>query len=108
MTALEKSPWIGVGLDGTLARYDVWKGIEHIGEPVPLMLKRVKAWLAEGQRVKIFTARVCGDDGRDLSKVRVAIELWCLEHIGRSLPITNVKDCGMIELWGERIDGKVV
>lgn len=27
--------WIGVDLDGTLAIYDVWRGANHIGEPVP-------------------------------------------------------------------------
>jgi hypothetical protein len=26
--------WIGVDLDGTLAHYDGWKGIDHIGEPI--------------------------------------------------------------------------
>ena len=29
------SGWIGVDLDGTLARYDGWRGIDHIGEPMP-------------------------------------------------------------------------
>src|SRR5262245_48902352 len=27
--------WIGVDLDGTLAEYHGWKGIEHIDRPVP-------------------------------------------------------------------------
>ena len=26
--------WVGFDLDGTLAKYDGWKGIDHIGEPV--------------------------------------------------------------------------
>ncbi len=25
--------WIDVDLDGTLAQYDGWKGVAHIGEP---------------------------------------------------------------------------
>ena len=37
--------WIGVDLDGTLAHYDKWRGVEHIGKPVPVMLERVKKWL---------------------------------------------------------------
>ena len=53
--------WIGVDLDGTLAEYAGWVSEEHIGHPVPMMLERVKAWLAEGKDVRIFTARV--DDG---------------------------------------------
>ena len=39
------SGWIGVDLDGTLAHYDGWKGIEHVGPPIPAMLARVKYWL---------------------------------------------------------------
>jgi len=53
-----KNGWIGVDLDGCLARYEGWKGIEHIGEPVPAMLDRVHAWIDEGKIVKIFTARI--------------------------------------------------
>jgi hypothetical protein len=50
--------WIGVDLDGTMAYYDGWKGADHIGEPIPAMVERVKRWLAEGREVRIFTARV--------------------------------------------------
>lgn len=90
--------WIGVDLDGTLAHYDGWKGVEHIGEPVPNMLKRVKAWLRAGRDVRIFTARVCG-----LSEgAREHIESWCIKHLGTVLPVTNQKDYGMIELWDDR------
>lgn len=32
--------WIGVDLDGTLAKYDQWRGVQHIGDPVPLMVDR--------------------------------------------------------------------
>ena len=56
------SGWIGVDLDGTLAEYTGWKGIDHVGKPVPAMVKRVKDWIAKGQDVKVFTARVsCGE-----------------------------------------------
>lgn len=51
--------WIGIDLDGTLAEYDGWKGVEHIGKPIPSMVKRVKEWISEGKDVRIFTARVC-------------------------------------------------
>jgi len=54
--------WMAVDLDGTLAHYDRWRGIEHVGEPVPLMLERVQAWLAEGKTVKVFTARVAVEE----------------------------------------------
>lgn len=91
--------WIGVDLDGTLARYDGWRGIEHIGEPVPAMVDRVKAWLAEGRDVRIFTARVSGDDA---AKAADFIFDWCVVHIGQPLAITNQKDFAMVELWDDR------
>jgi len=95
--------WIGVDLDGTLAQYDGWKGIEHIGEPVPLMLDRVKHWLAEGIDVRIFTARVGpASDGRSPTETIRVVEEWCRKHIGQLLPITCIKDMGMVELWDDR------
>ena len=49
--------WIGVDLDGTLAEYHGWND-GKIGEPIQLMVERVKRWLAEGKSVRIMTARV--------------------------------------------------
>lgn len=95
--------WIGVDLDGTLAHYDGHKGHSHIGEPVPAMVERVKRWLAVGREVRIFTARVtAGQDDRDLLLIRRIIETWCSRHLGAALPITNVKDYSMDELWDDR------
>lgn len=90
--------WIGVDLDGTLAFYDGWKGVDQIGAPIPLMVHRVKQWLAEGKQVKIFTARVCRKD----PAIVTYIERWCQKHIGQILPVTCTKDFGMIELWDDR------
>jgi hypothetical protein len=92
--------WIGVDLDGTLAEYHHWMGIEHIGEPVPAMLERVKGWLAEGVEVRIFTARVCRPAHRGAAIRRIGD--WCEMHGLPRLPVTNVKDYGMIELWDDR------
>lgn len=106
--------WIGVDLDGTLARYDEWRGEAHIGEPVPAMLHRVKVWLAKGVDVRIFTARVdggevalamgnlAGERFKNVERIKGFIEAWCEKHVGRKLPITNKKDYGMIELWDDR------
>ena len=91
-----KSGWIGVDLDGTLARYDGFKGPEHIGEPIPAMVNRIKKWIAEGKTVKIFTARACVAD-----HVKYVKE-YIVQHIGHDLEVTNVKDYGMIELWDDR------
>ena len=44
--------WIAVDLDGTMAKYDHFKGHDHIGPPVQKMVKRVKRWLNDGENVK--------------------------------------------------------
>lgn len=93
--------WIGVDLDGTLAQYDGWIGPTYIGAPIPTMVKRVTRWLEDGWDVRIFTARVACE-GDELKAVTAAIVEWCLAHLGAELPITNVKDFGMVQLWDDR------
>lgn len=99
---MSKQGWIGVDLDGTLAHYDEWRGIGHIGLPVPAMVERVKRWLAEGRDVRIFTARVSGRDDAECQAAFDAIDRWCLGLFGYPLPVTCVKDFEMIELWDDR------
>jgi len=89
--------WIGVDLDGTLAKYDHWKGIGHIGKPVPRMMKRIKGWISQGETVKIFTARVCAGP-----EAVAYIKLWLKKHGLPDLEVTNLKDFDMIELWDDR------
>lgn len=99
-------PWIGVDFDKTLAVYNKWEGVGVLGEPIIPMVNRVKNWLAEGKKVKIFTARVSHDGtahrcGEALVS-RIAIEDWCEKHIGQKLEVTCYKDFGMVELWDDR------
>jgi hypothetical protein len=95
--------WIGVDLDGTLAHYDEWKGIDHIGEPVPAMVARVQNWLHSGIDVQIVTARVCRKvNPQEAAKAEAAIHRWCIQHIGIVLGVRSDKDFGMIELWDDR------
>ena len=102
--------WIAVDLDGTLAEYNGWRGATHIGAPIPKMVDRVKQWLAEGKDVRIFTARVYAPTGpaydpkreREAIDAGVAIAQWCIEHIGKELPVTCTKDYGMIVLYDDR------
>lgn len=98
--------WIGVGLDCTLAEYTSWKGADHIGPPVHLMCARVRGWVLRGYDVRIFTARVSHDGSekriQEAEIAREAIKQWCLKHVGVILPVTNVKDYAMIELWDDR------
>jgi len=90
------SGWIGVDLDGTLAHYDGWRGSDHIGEPIPAMLDRVRMWISKGWQVKVFTARASVPD--QIPPIRK----W-LDDLGlHMIEITNVKDFGMVELWDDR------
>lgn len=98
---MSKRGWIGVDLDGTLAHYDRWRGASHIGAPIGPMVERVKAMLATGSDVRIFTARVACT-GDELAEVIAAIDAWCLEHFDRTLPVTNVKDFGMVACFDDR------
>lgn len=94
-------PWIGVDLDGTLAVYTGYEGSGHIGRPIPLMVKRVKAWRKAGIAVKILTARVSGPrDG--VIEFQLAWQGWSFEVLGEILPVTNRKDYQMLELWDDR------
>lgn len=96
--------WIGVDLDGTIADYGDFKGPGHIGKPIPKMVARIKKWLAEGEEVRILTARVCSTQVlEDAEKARVAIKAWCLEHIGQELRVTSEKDYKMWVQWDDRV-----
>ena|ERR1700690_4035891 len=90
------SPWIGVDLDGTLARDLGSARFDDIGSPIEPMLIRVKRWIAEGHTVKIFTARASSP------KQVVAIREWLASCGLPDLEVTNVKDLNMIELWDDR------
>ena len=95
------SKHIACDLDGTLAHYDGWKGIHHIGEPIVATLNRVKAALLAGVEVTIFTARLGLDrteHRRDAEATRQYIEEWCVKHVGRVLPITATKRAWFTEI----------
>lgn len=119
---MSNNGWIAVDLDGTLAEYTGWVSSIHIGPPVPLMLERVKNWLAMGKDVRIFTARIYPindvlygnakrpEEGTWIERSRLddawdavhAIQRWCLQHLGVVIPITNVKDFSMVTLYDDR------
>jgi hypothetical protein len=113
--------WIGCDLDGTLAHYDGWVSPTHIGTPIAAMVERVKAFLAAGGEVRIFTARCypfalvrhrgdAGDLVSSSTRERLieaeaaidAVQDWCERHIGRVLPVTCVKDYAMAVLYDDR------
>jgi hypothetical protein len=94
--------WIGVDFDGTLAYYDRWRGEQHLGKPVPRMVKLVQRLIKEGNAVKVFTARVAATDDRDPEVSRQLIADWTEKHVGTRLEVTNIKDFGMIKLYDDR------
>ncbi len=94
--AAEEDGWIAVDLDGTLARFDEWRGFEHIGPPILPMVRRVRRWLAAGRDVRILTARA------STPRAIPYINEWCREHLGQALAVTDRKDYGMLELWDDR------
>lgn len=99
-------PWTGFDLDGTLAKYDGWKGLSHIGEPVEKMVELIKRLHAENKAVKIMTARVAPrDDGDAATPVlaRAYIARWCRDNLGFVPPITHEKDSLMETLYDDRV-----
>ena len=90
------SIWTGVDLDGTLAQWDNTSSIETIGDPVPAMMALVKKMIANGIRVKIFTARAQDPDQLPL------IREWLIKNGLPELEITNVKDYAMQRLYDDR------
>lgn len=94
--ATENRSWIGVDLDGTLARYDGWQGIEHIGEPIPEVCERIINWIEQGYKVKIMTARASVPEGIQ------PVKDWLKAHDLPELEVTCSKDFDMIELWDDR------
>ena len=76
----EGKGWYGFDLDGTLAEYDKWEGISHIGKPVRPMVNLIKRMHAEGKVVKILTARVAPRPNPDTAMTRYP--LYAGEDIG--------------------------
>lgn len=98
----KQKDWVGFDFDGTLAQYDGWKGVDHLGEPIPSMVERLKNYLKQGMEVRIFTARISEGEERGDSQAAARIKEWCVKHIGQELPVTNVKDHGLVNLYDDR------
>jgi hypothetical protein len=96
----QKRTVYGIDFDATLARYDQGDiekhGPEYLGEPIPEAIAKVKAWMAQGIEVFIFTARVNAftdafDDQLGASEAYGLILDWCEKNIGTRLPVTHEK-----------------
>lgn len=107
MSKFTMQGWIGVDLDGTLAEYHGWRGPDHIGKPIPLMVERIKGWLRKGYEVRIFTARMALDKELRASgssrRMRKIVQRWLVDKCELPpLEVTNQKDYQMIALWDDR------
>lgn len=124
--------WYGFDLDGTLAVYNGWQGIDHIGNPVKPMVDLIKRMHDEGKVVKIMTARVAPKDEPETRPnpyftdgvpdyvrqndstlkylyysrfwtAKIFIMDWCLKNLGFIPEITHQKNGLMIELYDDRV-----
>lgn len=92
--------WIGVDFDGTLAEH--CQGDLSLGKPIPKMMERVKAWVADFKDVRIMTARAHNAGKLDADGQITLIQKWCVSHGLPRLPVTCSKDYMMYELWDDR------
>ena len=103
---IEKSTVKAVDFDGTMAFYEGIEGDyapDKVGGPIELMVARVKAWLAAGKKVVIFTARVNPFHGKDdVELARKTIQDWCKKYIGCELEVTHEKHPSFEEVWDDK------
>ncbi len=87
--------WVGVDLDGTLAySLDDYSDPLKIGEPIPAMVRKVKALLLAGYTVKVMTARMA--DKEQAEAIGNVIGDWTENVVGQRLGATNEKTPGML------------
>ena len=102
---------IALDFDGTLAHYDGYS--RELGQPIPLMVERVKFWLKKGYEIKIFTARVSGKyligaseiAKKDAQEQEDKIAKWLIDNGLPAFKITAVKEHGFSEYWDDRAVG---
>lgn len=76
----KKKPRVCVDLDGVLAKYDGWRGLETFGEPIPGAVEFTRQ-LSDWAEVVIFTSR-CNPDGSRISmpKREALVKAWLKKH----------------------------
>lgn len=93
--------WVGVDADKTLFVYDgTWRGPGHFGQPIPLMVARVRQHLTNGDTVKLFTARVSDPEWEPAG--REGWESLSMYLFDQVLEATNVKDYKMTLLYDDK------
>lgn len=106
---MAKYGWIGVDWDRTLVEYHTnpqgYNALEH-GEFLWPMVNRIKGWIANGQEVRIFSARASGfedsEEGREKKAAVIASMQDKLESAGLPrLEVTCEKDYRCIQIWDD-------
>lgn len=78
---MRKRKTVAFDLDGTLARYDGWRGLEHIGEPLEGAVDAVNKLIERGYDVAIYTTRTNRKVNAGSAEQLVApIRAWLDEH----------------------------
>lgn len=85
-----QKPRVCLDLDGVLAQYDKWRGIDHIGDPIPGALEFAKK-LAKIAEIVVFSSR-CAQDVAEGSRItpgqlRIHVIEWLEKH---KFPYTDV------------------
>jgi len=66
----DKHKTIAFDLDGVLAKYDGWRGKDHIGDPIPGMRRLLQELQQKGYLIIIYTCRGTHET-----------QLWADEHL---------------------------
>lgn len=94
-----KKGWIGFDLDNTLATDTPFRRDDSlIGYPKDGMVKVARELIENGEDVRIFTARAYKMD----TLTKIAIENWCLIHLGKILPIQAHKDHDLLYFFDDK------
>lgn len=105
-TAHERAKrWVGFDFDGTLAEeVEINHNTEmhKVGKPIPVMIERLKFWLATGFCCKIFTARMSHPSLSVRLEAAKAIHVFCTESDLPSLELTSQKDHRMFLFYDDR------
>lgn len=91
---------IAVDLDGTLAHYDGWKGITHIGRPIESVVAAMKEAKEDGAEIWIFTARVSSEGDGHHAAHYILDWLKMIDFVADG--ITATKHKFFTEFWDDR------
>ena len=94
-----ETEWVGVDLDGTLAKWEKWCSPDEVGKPINAMVRRIKKLRLLGYRVKILTARATPPC--DPGTIN-AIQDWCESVFGERFEVTHAKDYDLKWFYDDR------